>query len=394
MVIGHFTLLSVQKRISLNHYFPNQFVIARFDKDKLEKIVSNLIFNALKFTPENGSVIISCRIHSDIKTGPNRLLIDVKDSGVGIPQDQIERIFERFFQVKEGDNQNAGAGIGLALSKELAEFIGGSLSVVSSPAVGSTFTLTLPIDIVNAQENVNVNSSIPLVLALHEEPHENNMKAKGPEAKPLLLIVEDHLDLRKFICLCFGDEYEYLEAGNGKEGLQLAIEQLPSLILSDVMMPEMDGVEMCNKIKQDHRTNHIPVILLTAKASEESKVHGLARGADDYLIKPFHKDELVIKIRNQILAQKRIQEKIRLELLSGSTVINAVSSDEKFIARVKEIIESRMSDEKLGVEPLAEEIGLSRVQLYRKVIALTGISVNDFIRKLRLQKGAQLLSQN
>ena len=159
-------------------------------------------------------------------------------------------------------------------------------------------------------------------------------------------------------------------------------------------MPEMDGVEMCNKIKQDHRTNHIPVILLTAKASEESKVHGLDRGADDYLIKPFNKDELVLKIRNQILAQKRIQEKIRLELLSGSTVINAVSSDEKFIARVKEIIESRMSDEKFGVEPLAEEIGLSRVQLYRKVIALTGISVNDFIRKLRLQKGAQLLSQN
>ena len=149
-----------------------------------------------------------------------------------------------------------------------------------------------------------------------------------------------------------------------------------------------------NRIKQDHRTNHIPLILLTAKASEESKLHGLDKGADDYIIKPFNKDELVLKIRNQILAQKRMQEKIRIELLSGSTVINAVSSDEKFIAHVREIIEKRMSDEKLGVEALADEIGLSRVQLYRKVTALTGISVNDFIRNLRLQKAAQLLSQN
>jgi YesN/AraC family two-component response regulator len=160
------------------------------------------------------------------------------------------------------------------------------------------------------------------------------------------------------------------------------------------MMPEMDGVEMCNMIKQDSRTNHIPLILLTAKASNESKLQGLDKGADDYLIKPFNKEELVLKIRNQILAQKRLQEKIRLELLSGSTVINAVSADEKFIARVKGIIEGRISDEKLGVESLAEEIGLSRVQLYRKINALTGISVNDFIRKLRLQKGAQLLLQN
>ena len=211
-------------------------------------------------------------------TGSHHLLVDVKDSGVGIPQDQIERIFERFFQVKEGDTQNVGAGIGLALSKELAEFLGGSLSVVSSPSAGSTFTLTLPVEVVSIAENVHVNSSMPGPLTLREEFIEDNIKANGPDAKPLLLIVEDHIDLRKFICLCLGTEYEYLEAGNGKEGLQLAVAELPSLILSDIMMPEMDGVELCNKIKQDHRTNHIPVILLTAKASEESKLHGLDRG--------------------------------------------------------------------------------------------------------------------
>ena len=395
MVIGHFALLSLQKRISLNHNFPNQSVIARFDKDKLEKIISNLIFNALKFTPENGRILITVRLSGgDSVTHLHRLLIDIKDSGVGIPQDQIERIFERFFQVKEGDNQNVGAGIGLALSKELAEFLGGTLSVVSATSSGSSFTLTLPVEVVDIQENVAVNATASISRTIQEEFHEENGKNNGHDAKPLLLVVEDHIDLRKFICTCLGDEYEFLEAGNGKEGLQLATDQLPSLVLSDVMMPEMDGVEMCNKIKQDHRTNHIPVILLTAKASNESKLHGLDMGADDYLIKPFNKDELIFKIRNQILSQKRMQEKIRLELLSGSSIVNAVSVDEKFIARVKEIIEKRMSDEKLGVEALAEEIGLSRVQLYRKITALTGISVNDFIRKLRLQKAAQLLSQN
>lgn len=210
----------------------------------------------------------------------------------------------------------------------------------------------------------------------------------------MLLIVEDHVELRKFIISCLGDSYQYLEASNGKEGLEQTIEELPTLILSDVMMPIMDGVEMCNKIKNDHRISHIPVILLTAKASDDSKLAGLGKGADDYLIKPFSKEELTLRIRNQVLAQKRMQEKIRIELLSGSTIVKAVSADEKFIEQVKHIIESRMADEKLGVETVAEDIGLSRVQLYRKVNALTGISVNDFIRQLRLQKAAQLLTQN
>ena len=393
-VIGHFSLLSVQRKISLRYHFPNQSVVARFDKDKLEKILSNLIFNALKFTSESGNINITIKLGTKEASGFHRLLIDVTDNGVGIPKDQIDRIFERFFQVREGDTQNVGAGIGLALSKELAEFLGGSLSVVSSTKAGSTFTLALPIEVVSINESTAINPKASPSVLLQEELQEENIALNRLDAKPLLLVVEDHIDLRKFICLCLGDEYEYLEAGNGMEGLQLAIDQLPSLILSDVMMPEMDGVEMCNKIRKDHRTNHIPLILLTAKASNESKLQGLDKGADDYLIKPFNKEELVLKIRNQILAQKRIQEKIRLELLSSSTVVNAVSADEKFIAKVKQIIEGRMSDEKLGVESLADEVGLSRVQLYRKVHALTGISVNDFIRKLRLQKGAQLLYQN
>ena len=211
--------------------------------------------------------------------------------------------------------------------------------------------------------------------------------------KPILLIVEDHHDLRKFIVFCLGTDYNFLEASNGKEGLRQAIDQVPALILSDVMMPEMDGIEMCNKIKQDLRTNHIPVILLTAKASNESKLSGLGTGADDYLIKPFNKEELVLKIKNQIATRARMQEKLRLELLSESTRVKAVSADEVFLDRVRHIIETRLGDEYLSVEVLAEEAGFSRVQLYRKVMALTGITVNEFIRKLRLQRAAQLLDQ-
>ncbi len=392
MVISHFTLLSVQRRITMTQRFPNQVLTARFDKDKLEKIVSNLIFNALKFTPENGSIVVTVRIHPGAQTSCHNLLLDVADNGMGIPEDQLGRIFDRFFQVREGDTQHAGAGIGLALSKELAEFLGGTLTVTSKKSEGSTFSLSLPIEVVHMGETTSVTSPESLSSSYETNPEEY-VKEDDTANKPILLIVEDHVDLRKFILLCLGDDYEYLEAGNGKEGLAMAIEQLPSLILSDVMMPEMDGIEMCNKIKVDHRTNHIPLILLTAKASNESKLFGLDKGADDYIVKPFNKDELVLKIRNQILAIQRIQEKIRLELLSVSSVIKAVSADEKFIARVKGIIETRISDERLGVESLADEVGLSRVQLYRKINALTGMTVNDFIRKLRIQKGAQLLTQ-
>lgn len=393
-VVGSFSSFAIQKRISLIQQLPSGTIPAIFDKDKVEKIISNLISNAIKFTPEEGAIIVHGAL-SEESNGKARLTLRVTDTGRGIPAEQLEKIFERFYQVNEDGNQNAGTGIGLALSKELTEFLGGHLTLESKIGEGSRFTLTLPIGITSQyvpDAFVEAGNHASTDVAAPDASGAGHHVLPGHE-KPILLIVEDHVDLRKFIVSCLGSDYQFLEASNGKDGLHKAIEQVPALVLSDVMMPEMDGIEMCNKLKQDYRTNHIPVILLTAKASNDSKLSGLGKGADDYLIKPFNQHELVLKIKNQIATRERMQEKIRLELLSNSSKVKAVSADEVFLERIRHIIETRLGDEHLSVEALADEAGFSRVQLYRKVTALTGISVNEFIRKLRLQRAAQLLDQ-
>ena len=396
-VVKSFSSLAVQKRISLVQQFPDHHITANFDKDKLEKILTNLLGNAIKFTPEKGAIIINASlVVNEMQNGNQNLVLRVTDTGKGVPRDQIDKIFERFYQVSEDGSQNAGTGIGLALCKELGEFLGGTLTVESTVGEGSKFTLTMPVYVTGqaAHEPTTAEELDDESRSLVFYSGELSETISVEEEKPIILVVEDHADLRKFIIFCLGNDYHFLEASNGKEGLRKAVDQVPALVLSDVMMPDMDGIEMCYQIKHDHRTNHIPVIFLTAKANDESKLSGLGIGADDYLIKPFNKEELILKIRNQITARARMQEKIRLDLLSASTTLNAISADEVFLDRVKKIIEGRMSDYQLSVELLAEEIGLSRVQLYRKVVALTGISVNEFIRKLRLHKAAQLLEQN
>ena len=207
-------------------------------------------------------------------------------------------------------------------------------------------------------------------------------------------MVEDNVDLRSFIIGSLGKEFHFLEAGDGKQGMEKAFAETPDLIISDVMMPEMDGITMTGKLKKDTRTSHIPIILLTAKTSEESKLSGLGTGADDYLTKPFNKNELLLKVRNGIALRVKVREKIKLELLNESPKVEVQSADEQFLWKLKEAILARLGDDQLGVESLAEEIGLSRSQLLRKITALTGVSVNELIRTFRLQKAAQLLEQN
>ncbi len=393
IVVVSFSSFAFQKHISLLHQIPDQVIRTRFDHDKLEKIISNLIVNAIKFTPENGSVTIHAILQGGA-TEIQHLTLHVTDTGKGVPPDQLDKIFERFYQVSEDGNQHAGTGIGLALSKELTEFLGGTLTVESKVGEGTRFTLTLPVEVLEISEAVQVEHSIIEEVVLDGFDVMSNGVHNQSLEKPLLLIVEDHVDLRKFIISCLGNDYRFIEAGDGKEGLQKAIEEVPALVLSDVMMPQMDGIEMCHKLKHDLRTSHIPLILLTAKATDESKLSGLETGADDYLIKPFNKIELLLKIRNQITAHAKMQEKIRLEFLSRSTPIEAVSNEEKFLAEVRKIIEARLTDEQLGVETIAKDIGLSRTQLYRKITALTGISMSEFVRKLRLQKASELLQQH
>jgi YesN/AraC family two-component response regulator len=323
------------------------------------------------------------------------LEIKVKDSGIGIPITQQSKIFERFYQVSES-HKEVGTGIGLALVKELAELMNGKITLKSEFNKGSEFVLALPIEIICELEEAEFAedeiSVAPTTLSQNSE-HEKN-KSNTETKKPKLLIVEDNADLMKFVISSLGNEYEFLEAADGRAGLDLAIREIPELIVSDVMMPEMDGIEMTAKLKQDVRTSHVPIILLTAKASDENKLEGLATGADDYLTKPFNKNELALKVRNAIATQTKMRDRVKRELLKEGPKLEVVSADEKFLLKVRETILNRLNDEQLSVESLAEDIGLSRAQFYRKIVALTGMGVSDLIKSFRLQKAEQLLAQH
>ena len=394
VIVNSFASAASYKGIDLIIKQPDIRCHARFDKDKLEVIVINLIGNALKFTPAHGQVGFSANIEKNSSPGDDRLIITVSDNGIGIPADQQTKIFERFYQVDQGGaHTELGTGIGLALVKELTELMGGQVTLKSELTKGSEFRVVIPLQIIKVLEQIENLPHLEKTAAVPIDRFPMAAENGAAPEKPKILVVEDNADLRKFIIVSLGDDYDFLEADNGKLGLEVALTEIPELIVSDLMMPEMDGLTMTAKIKKDFRTSHVPVIILTAKATEEDKLTGLNTGGDDYLTKPFNKSELVIKVRNAITSRVKIREKIRLELLTEAPKLEAVSEDEKFLVSVKEAILNRLADEQLSVESLAMEIGWSRAQFYRKITALTGKSVNDLIQGFRLQKAAQLLEQ-
>jgi signal transduction histidine kinase/ligand-binding sensor domain-containing protein/DNA-binding response OmpR family regulator len=379
--VSQFTSLASSRLIHLEWRIPSEAHTVLIDEEKVETILINLISNALKFTPARGIVLVSA-------TYTNQLLeVEVKDNGRGIPVDKLAHIFDRFYQVEATDSSHSeGTGIGLALVKEYIELMKGVIQVESEVAVGTVFKISIPLSIAPAQlveEPTTVMNENPVVIEEH---------SIEDSELPLLLIVEDNEDIRSFIKTCLGNPYRYSEARHGREGLEKSRHEIPDLIISDLMMPEMDGMQLCHEIKKDSRTNHIPFIMLTAKAAEESKIEGLQTGADDYLIKPFNKAELLLKVRNLILLREKLQIRIKNNLLSQATMVVAQSTGEQFIVKTKAYIEANLKEEKLTVETLATELALSREQCYRKILALTGLSPSAFIRKLRLQKAAQLLA--
>ena len=392
-LVNSFSSLAIQKNIELTVKLPSNRYLVLFDKDKLETILINLVSNALKFTPSGGSVnVTAMTLAKDASPNEEAVLnILIRDTGIGIPRDLQTKVFERFFQVSES-HKEYGTGVGLALVKELTEMMGGTITLTSEPDEGSEFRLAMPISILNLLEDSAIVSP-PAITVLPEVELIVSTNGNGQPEKPKLLVVEDNADLRKFIISSLGTDYDFLEAADGKQGLEVTLNEIPELIITDVMMPEMDGIDMTEKIKKDIRTCHIPIIVLTAKASEESKLAGLNSGADDYLTKPFNKNELVLKVRNAIASRARVREKMRLEMLREVSTSEVVSADEQFLMKVRNAILSRLSDEQLSVDSLAEQIGFSRAQFYRKVTALTGMPVNELIRSFRLQKAAQLLGQ-
>ena len=385
--IKNINLMFVSEHDSLNSFF---------DRDKLEKILSNLFINAIKFT-SNGNIIISIPDKFSFRNNNRFFEINVEDTGVGIPADKIETVFDRFF-TDSNDTVQTGTGIGLALVRELVELHHGSISVESKLNKGTKFKIEFPLDekfynelgieiSSSMDDSMNSNNEVPAGDS-DSEAKEEILSRKAP---PLILIVEDNEDMRKFIKESIGQDLRILESSNGYDGFEIAINNIPDLVISDVLMPEMNGIELCEKLKVDERTSHIPVILLTARSATENKVEGLDTGADDYITKPFSTAELQARINNLIKQRKNLRKQYRKEIIFDPKDMAVTSMDEKFLIKAFGIIEQHISDYKFTVEGFAKEIGYSRMQLHRKIHALTDQSANELIRSYRLKKAARLL---
>jgi DNA-binding response OmpR family regulator len=332
------------------------------------------------------------------------IAITISDTGCGIPPDKLPHIFDRFYQAD--DSYTEGTGIGLALTKELVELHGGAITVESVVNQGSVFRVFLPVgkEFLRGErrkergerrdKGIEQEEMIG-VLTRNAERETRNTERETRNAEPLVLIVEDNADLRLYLRGILGKEYQILEAGSGRQGLAKALEHVPDLVLTDVMMPEMDGYELCRKLKTDERTSHIPVILLTARASRESRMEGLETGADDFVTKPFDAEELLVRVKNLIDQRKRLAERYRrdFELLQPARNGEVLSMDEKFLTKSKAVVDKNLSDPEFGVEEFASAMALSRSQLSRKLNALMGQSVTEFIRTIRLNHALGLLKQ-
>ncbi|MFN7117389.1 MAG: tetratricopeptide repeat protein [Saprospiraceae bacterium] len=395
-----FQSLAQHRGVKLEFLTQQDEVLLFFDADKLEKVFTNLISNALKFTPANGTVCI--KIAQATLKGKPALEIQVQDSGIGIPPEHLPYIFDWFYQVNNVDNEAVeGTGIGLALAKELITLHQGQISVLSERGQGTTFMVLLPLGKAHLKEEDIVLISKPIYR--REEPillddwETPRLSPGTPEAadKPTVLIVEDNHDLRLFITQALGDYYIVALANDGQAGLEQALTLVPDLIISDVMMPRMDGFTLCKHLKTDERTSHIPIILLTAKNTDEDRLQGLANLADDYLAKPFNTRELLARSKNLILSRKNLQKKFTSSnIILKPKEVEVPSVEQVFFEKLMQIIEKNIDNEDFGIEELSREMNMSRSQLHRKLVALTDQTPSQFVRSYRLQRALQLLQQN
>jgi signal transduction histidine kinase/DNA-binding response OmpR family regulator len=391
-IAASFESLAEQNQVNYHIHFPEENIIAFADRDKLEKIVVNLLSNAFRFTPVNGTVSFS------VENDDKRLRFTVQDNGVGMPKEQLSRIFDRFHQVA---GTEGGTGIGLSLAKELLQLHKGQVSVQSDTGKGSSFKISIPVaaEFYSPAEisgSANTQKVVPVNHVQASYPVEEiTEEIVQDDSFPLVLIVEDNPDLQQYISDTLRHQFQVQIAPNGKVGLEKAIELIPDCIISDVMMPEMDGIEMCGRIKKESATSHIPVILLTAKAGSGSRIEGLQTGADDYLIKPFNGAELVVRVQNLVEQRKQLRERYSREVISiQPDAIESPSPEHDFILQVRQLIEENIDNELFGVSELANSIHLSRSQLHRKLKSLTGQAPNELIRNYRLERAMQLLQQN
>jgi signal transduction histidine kinase/DNA-binding response OmpR family regulator/frataxin-like iron-binding protein CyaY len=428
-IMNSFSLIAAQNKLILEFYPEQDNITLYFDEEKMEEVFYNLLSNAVKFTPAGGKITVHVRAMSEKTTkaglppAPGVMEISVCDTGIGIPKEQLPYIFERFYQV-DGcrevlrENNHKSTGIGLALTKELVGLHHGRIDVHSRGGKnsGTEFIVCLPMGKENLKPGEIINpSEIPMEtrktrkIPVYVKPKEQE-EAKEPldrdgekekqfqqesqqqaREKNVILVVEDSLEVRRYISRSLEPGYTVIEAVNGREGMKKAKETIPDLIISDIMMPEADGYELCNVLKKDVNTSHIPIILLTAKASEKSIIQGLKTGADDYITKPFNTKILITRIKNLIDLRRQLQLKIQRKKNLLPADISVSSMDEEFLKEFQEIVEKNLADSDLNIDLICKKLYMSRATLFRKIHALTGETPNQFIQTHRLERAAQLL---
>jgi signal transduction histidine kinase/DNA-binding response OmpR family regulator/sugar lactone lactonase YvrE len=402
-LLSSFESLAKQKNVSIKFESDTNTKMCWVDRDKIEKIINNLLSNAFKFTPQGGKVSVTLKDFSN--NGKQFAEIIITDSGVGIPKDKIDKVFDRFFQVDDSTQRShGGSGIGLALVKEFVDLHKWKISVDSEQGKGTEFNIQIPIwdEYLNDNEKIQSESMSDIGIVdlkkineeKHFEPSTPGIKQyKTPDAnnKSSILIVDDSEDVRKYLSGLLESIYKISEAENGEEGIVSATENMPDLIISDVMMPSMDGIEFCRRIKSEWQTSDIPVILLTAKASAESKIEGLEIGADDYLTKPFDSRELFTRIKNLLEQRKRLRDKYNKEPDALTKTVGLNQADQEFLNKFLDLIENNLDKTNFGTEQLSKELFVSRTQLHRKILSITGQAPGEFIRITKLKKAAKLL---
>ncbi|MEM9857352.1 MAG: ATP-binding protein [Bacteroidota bacterium] len=364
---------------------------AFFDEDKIQKILNNLLSNAFKFTSKEGKVTIQVAYLEDI------LSISIQDTGPGISEENQELIFKRFHQSSTNTTNTAGTGVGLTLSKELAILHKGDIQIQSELGQGASFTLKFPInksayspkEIVESQFKERQNTTKAFSTLVKQEAIE-------PEdtTEKIVLVVEDNPDLRNHMTSLLKNDFTVRQSVDGKAGIEDALNLVPDIIVTDLMMPEVDGVELCNTLRSNEKTSHIPIIMLTAKADRGTKLDGLKTGADDFLTKPFDNEELMVRIQNLIAQREKLQSKYAETLLLEPSKIVIDSPNESFIRKALDVVDQNLSNSEFTVEVFQKEMGMSRMQLHRKLKALTNFSASEFIRDIRLQRASDLLSTN
>jgi CheY-like chemotaxis protein len=391
-----FSTLFKKKELEYIFISAHEVLYMSFDPDKLEKIVSNLLSNAFKYTPEHGE--ITFRIETLKRESESCLLLTVSDTGKGMTEEQLGKIFGLFYKIEDNEDEFHGTGIGLALTQSLVKLLNGKISVTSKPGEGSSFTVELPYsesDASSSSETIMPDKSLidNFLIQSTLNESESDMEAENTTSDFLILLVEDNKDLLKFLFSHFKEKYKVNTAGNGTEALALIERNVPDLIITDLMMPQMDGIALCRELKTRFEYSHIPVIMLTAKSDLETRMESLEVGADIYLPKPFILSELELHVRNILSARDNLKKHF---LQFGTIDVNHPirNKDQHFIERVTDIVLRHIDDADFGVTELTRELGTGRTLLHTKLKQILDLSTTEFVNTIRIREAQKLLMSN